>query len=1243
MSSPHAVPPADLADALGQDDDRVRPSSPQRAITTARRGLASSERRPRQTRELYLQPRWPPPDPRRRPLARNRSLLHGCMAVLLLGQVLDHVQAAMIPFDNCLDPNVINSHPVQLQFTPLFFSATFDTTNSSHHLNVTIYGNVSGSATVIVPPPASDPQWSDPNKTLGKIVDLSEPNNKFATLFAKVNVLSYTPYEMNPARFCGDLVHGECPLGPAFDANASDPAQLPAFSVAHDMNSSYAFTTLSSTLHVTSGDVDNAVLACVSANITPDLGRSLSGLLAFIPLIILVIVGFGTAFAAIYSPWGSSDVFRWTSNYGRDADLLRLVTPGFGDCLQYIQFVVLTGGLSLNYPGYYQPAASQASWSILTFNNSFVSHGNGTQSLVDGMYVTQGDYGLDQLSQLVGLTSVKDIWAGFVVWLLVIIAAVIALIQAGFVFRWLYRHVSGTPEEDLRAKNLPFTLGNVIRIVFNYFLLPSVALSMFQLVIAGDDPIAPATTAFAVVLLLALIGFSVWLLRLIAKIRPRSYLFDDLATVLQYGPLYNTYSDNAAAFALVPLFLQFLRGIAIGAIQQSGIAQIIVLAICEVILILTLHAFRPFQSTTSNNAYHTFFAVVRLLTTLLMVAFVPSLGVTESPKGWIGYVILLMHAIALVFGFFLNAVQTIVEVGARLAGAGGDDGVGGGVARGGLTKVFGMRQLSRRMPRRPGGRESGISDGDILATETDRKSPLNGSRARSASGSSALLLARNGASEGRASAGLESVDAAGQTRRGSGSGYTPTTPGGQSTFSYVPSHQAGSGSAQGGLVGLRNVESADPYYRPPRRKATMTTTESPTSVPKRGSWASGDWANQRWSQSSTGKNVPTDPLDGPSISGRGTPVPAFLASRDIADPNTSDPRRPQTDYAVREVDFYYGVRGPALSNLPTRRLGTGPADPTGTVASAAGWFKGFFGGKTKEKGKGFEVVRSSRAPAPMVARAADGSTLPGEEGLAMEDGTPRQLMGVLPAERARQARVGAGGEEDEDEEDSGDSGEDPDGSRRISDVPPSLPGIDTGGAIELPSRVGSKVSSRVNSRTNPKVPRNHLKRASTGPTDAPILANRLSAIHASPPSTPRLYDPHPPRLPSSQPPFGSGRPTDESIRTSAGAESIESSLIPSLDDNDIAASGSTHARHSSSVFGGLTVDRLGDPRASMGYVQQHRASDHVHDAVQQPHEGVDYLGSAAELVDGSTRSNDGSYQGSHQESHRGSQRGSHHS
>lgn len=447
------------------------------------------------------------------------------------------------------------------------------------------------------------------------------------------------------------------------------------------MLSSFRFSTLSSQLSILSGDQGATQLGCVSVNVTPNLGSSVKNTLRFVPLVILILVGAATVTAAIYSPWGTTDPFRWTSNYGRDEDVIRLVTPGFGDCLQYIQFVVLTGGLSLDYPGFYQPVVSQASWSSLMFNQSFVS-GHEQNPVVDGVYNVNGTHGLDVLGQLVGMHSSADIWPGMMVWLLVVVGIVTLLIQVAFALRRAHREIASIPEEDLRAKNMPFTVGNVIRISFNYLFLPLISLSFFQLVIARHSP--AYSVALAVVVILILILFALWMIRVIASTRPKSYLFDDLPTVLLYGPLYNTFCDDAAAFALVPIFISFGRGVAIGALQPSGIAQIVLLAICEVVSVLTLVAFRPFAEPTSMNLYHSCFSIVRFLTILLSVTFVPSLQVSETARGWIGYVILLLHAIVLVFGFFLNALQTLIEVVARLAGAGGYE---GGVTRGGLVKV----------------------------------------------------------------------------------------------------------------------------------------------------------------------------------------------------------------------------------------------------------------------------------------------------------------------------------------------------------------------------------------------------------------------------------------------------------------------------------------------------------------------------------------------------------------------------
>ncbi|CZT01513.1 hypothetical protein WAI453_006953 [Rhynchosporium graminicola] len=1146
---------------------------------------------------------------------RGFNTIMPILLILIASLWISPVSAVLVEFQNCLSDAAQKNLPMQLQFVPLFVDASFNTTDPNHPLEITVWGNITGStvgkAPRLILPGANDTEYWSGNSTIngGKIMDSPFPLAnvpKLTTLSNKVNVLTYEPFSED-LQFCNVLINGSCPLGPRFDANESDPLSYPAFRLKNNFFSTYSFTSFAATLVIKWGDEAATPIGCTSTVITPDLGSPLSGVLTYIPAVILIMVAVATAFAAIYSPWGTTDTFRWTTNYGRDADLLRLVTPGFGDCLQYIQFIVLTGGLTLSYPGFYQPVVSKASWSTLMFDESFVRNTTTNHGLVDGIYVVRGTYGLDKLRQLVGLSGVDDVWTGMTVWLLVILAVVLVSIQIGFFIRWAYRHLSDTPEEDLRAKNMPFSIGNVIRIVFNYFLLPIVALSMFQLVVASRSPMY--AVALAVAMLVLIIGFAIWLLYVIASTRPKSYLFDDLPTVLLYGSLYNTYSDNAAPFALIPITLTFVRGVTIGAVQPSGIAQIIILAICEVITLLTLHAFRPFHSPTSMNAFHTVFSAVRFASILLMVAFAPSLGVTEGPKSWIGYAILLMHALVLIFGFFLNAIQTIIEVATRLAGAGGDE---SGAARGGLVKVFGMRQLSKRMPRRDAAsRQSQLSSAAMLDAENERKSYVMGDgRNRSQSAGSTILLNRH-------STGLDyNVEPFGalQSQQVGGSGGNSSftaTPREAGDSAFLPSAAAPAGRRP--VLGLATAEASDPYYRPPRLRRPTLDAYSP-GAKSRGSWASGDWGNKAISS----PEAETPPVDlGPSISGRNTPTALPGAALEAA-PN--DPRRSQADYTTREVDFYYGVRGPALNaNVPSRRIKTGPADPTGIPASAVGWFKGMFGGKTKEKGKGFEVVRSSRMPPGMQARNAPGQETP-PEGIPVATGVVRSgpidsdddepVPAVSKTAGPPHAQDALVSPMRSDEESDGEYSEEDFEVTRISDLPPNLSGLDIpGGGIELPSRFPSKATSKASSR--------RVRRSENTPQvpglPSRLLSNKLGVPRRSsrrksqsvdlPQAGPEFLHQYPAQHfldiggDSSQVPFD----RSNSSKRHSGVSAVSSIAGPS---------GFSHSRDGSLVMGRFSEDLSDDRPTSMGFVNQHNI------LTITPSENQQHLGSSAEVVDG---------------------------
>lgn len=1043
--------------------------------------------------------------------------------------------AALLNFENCLSKAILDSNPLTLQYVPLDVAVRFNLHDPLHPLNVTIYGNVSGTADKTNDYPSEDdPDWTNPNITEGKIVDLDTSTNVLTTLFTSFDVLNYAPFH-NASSFCSSLVQGDCPLAPVFHYNLSDLSTLRAFSIQHDMLSTYRFSTINPTFIVRSGDAAGDMLACISVPVTPDFGESLKNALAYVPVVILILVGIGAITAAMFTPWGTTDIFRWTSNYGRDEDILRLVTPGFADCLQYLQFVVLTGSLSLNYPGFFQPAVSHGAWSALMFNHSFV-HSGGYEPLVDGVYSVNGTYGLDRMRQLVGMTSNQDIWPGMIIWLLVILGIVALLIQLGFLFRWVHRELAHSAEQDLRAKNMPFTVGNVIRVVFNYLLLPIISLSFFQLVTAQGSP--AYSVALAAVVIVTLICFSIWFIRIIVSTRPKSHLFDDLPTVLLYGPLYNTYCDDAAAFAIVPIFVNFARGVAIGALQPSGIAQVVLLAICEVVTVLTLIAFRPFPGPTHMNLYHFFFSFIRFLTIILSVVFVPSLTISSAARGWIGYVILILHALVLIFGFFLSALQTLIEVLARLAGA-------GGATRGGLVKVFGKRQLSRRVPRRDITRQSLGSEAAMLANVDDRmSSQFDGSRPRSLSGSSALLLNRATASEGRASAALDYASSQG------GHSRSPSA----NLIAQSPTAYTGAGfpvAASPNSSTFISGSPRDPYYRPPRPGRQ---------TPQRGSGERSKRSSRTFMKPSRGD---TDDSIG-DISGRNTPVPAYLpAPKD--DMEMDDSQQPK-DYAVREVDFYYRVRGPPLSHTGTRKLKTGPADPTGPVSSATGWFRNMFQGKTKDKGKGFEVVRSARAPPPGLF----------PEGQYQEDSYHDDPEDLAAGGKSR--NVSAGEEPYRDSE--GDHSSEP---KRLSNTDaPVLPQVTSVGNIELPSRNGSR-RTQGGSETGGEDGASVLPAVTEASTHS-RSQSRASTTRADSDRL-RADTPNAARLPFS------------------------GSSSPSRDRNQSIAS--TSASFTSSHRTGHDGTRSERP-SSMGFVPQHLTQDNIHEA--DPEE-PSFAGSSAELVD----------------------------
>jgi len=314
--------------------------------------------------------------------------------------------------------------------------------------------------------------------TSGQIVYQNHQSyHKATTLEHKVQIASFNTL-VSTSYFClgrGSEDKGPasalCPLRSATNITSSSDAHnltvlmrgLPSFSWEQNLTSGYSFASIDTTLTITLGDDAKTKIGCIHVETTPLLGKSNDAALTWVPAGILALVALGTVLAAMLNPWvGTTDIFRWSSNYGMDEDMIRLVTPGFADCLQWLQFFVLTGSLSLSYPGFYQPVVSRVAWSALLFNTSFFSHDPISQQswAGDGLYALDATaYGFERVAQAVGLQTVDDIWVCVMAFFGVVAIGTVVMPQLWFAGKWIVRKAMGHEEGDLTNKNLPFTFG----------------------------------------------------------------------------------------------------------------------------------------------------------------------------------------------------------------------------------------------------------------------------------------------------------------------------------------------------------------------------------------------------------------------------------------------------------------------------------------------------------------------------------------------------------------------------------------------------------------------------------------------------------------------------------------------------------------------------------------------------------------------------------------------------------------
>jgi hypothetical protein len=798
-----------------------------------------------------------------------------------------------LTFTNCLDSSARNaSTPL---FTPSRVVGNLNTT--ARRLSFAIYGNVTGF-----------------------ISDTNEGNTLASALTNTVEVAGYIQGRVeqrlcnisysDTGQFTGTRIK-QCPVGPG-------PAHL-EFETPLDFG--YTFASISNTIRINGPTLTNYEAGCLRVTVTPPFPSYLDAILTFVPLAILILVGVKVVLVAVLNPWsGTLDPYRSFSNFGMDANALRMATPGFSDCLAYVQFAAYTSMLRLSYPGFFQLATSRFAWALLLFESSPI-----TQAL---NYFPQRNADIASYINHVGAAR-QDAWRSFMIWFLVVEASVMGLVCI-LVFLWWLLTPSST---DLTMKNLPFFGGCLLR-VYYWLLLPMTLFTSYQLVTAQQTS-AGLVAGAALVLMIFIVLLPLGLLIMLPRHQPRQDLFEDISLLNLWGPLYNTFCEHAVWLWAPNMVLAIARGLVVGLLINYGIAQLVLLIIFEVVTLVLIFWTRPWPRSTNTTIVQLILIGFRIVVLFLMIPFVPSLDLEPGQREWVGYIVLIFHAIVMVFIILSNSLLTLLELAIRLLVIVPQDE--------GAKVIFGARQLrSRRRPNKtmPGaGKENSVatqqSYANLLETKEDSpffRRPRHG--ARVGSGVPSLLM---------------TSPADGQSMSGESGLFEP--------FSRDRPQMT---SAR-----------ASSYTRAmPEEVSLLSPTLASPSRPL---------MHSRPTSSTTHIVDMADKLD----------------SYELTLAPTEDAERRGVDYAVREADIYHPQNSGELLG-PSKKLGTGPADPAGVPLRRFNWTP-WRRARNPEKGK-FVVVRS--APAAQPRRVTHSAMQQREDGVGS--------MG-LPQQPIREQRSGGSG------------------------------------------------------------------------------------------------------------------------------------------------------------------------------------------------------------------------------------------
>ncbi|GJJ76679.1 hypothetical protein EMPS_09038 [Entomortierella parvispora] len=250
----------------------------------------------------------------------------------------------------------------------------------------------------------------------------------------------------------------------------------------------------------------------------------------------------------------------------------------------------------------------------------------------------------------------------------IILAGGISLfLSAGFlIFAWLMATENHQKGKTLQHA-LNFVSGNLIR-VWILFYTPLALSSMYQLTISGGTVMIVVAGAS---ILFFSVGMTIFLTWRTLRAASNGLLFEDLGTLLRYGPLYNSLTEEGTLFFLVTLLVRFLWALSISMLSSYGVAQVAVTMAVELGYLVVIALKWPY-SESGDNKFHLFLGTVRIVVSGCSIAYVSELDTDTEVRQLFGYIQMALHLTVFMVMFALvlwNTIQVIMFWRARHARA----------------------------------------------------------------------------------------------------------------------------------------------------------------------------------------------------------------------------------------------------------------------------------------------------------------------------------------------------------------------------------------------------------------------------------------------------------------------------------------------------------------------------------------------------------------------------------------------